>query len=352
MGLPQRVSLGVLMRAFPPALVDQLLDTAGRRERRQRLLPARLMVYFTLGMWIFTSYSYEEVLDELVRSVPGLTHTTSGETASAAAIGRARQRLGVEPLRLLFEQGASTVAGAAATGTWHVLRWENSTIEVPETPANRLEFGTPHDDGSATARAPRAHLSLLTGAHTGQVVAAAIGSEAEPALPLRTPGRAGAGMLLLMDGRPFSAAAWTATNGVCADRLWPLSPGVVLPEGPVLPDGSRLTTLVDADAAAEYTVRVIGDGDGDARPGFTPLVTSVLDHRAAPAGELVAVYDWRGPGASAFDGISTYQSGDRLVLRSKSPDLVRQELYAMLCVHHAIGDLIGHTMLRQGPMTA
>src|SRR5438445_1557511 len=111
--LPQRVVLGLLIRAFPPTHVDRILDTLGRREQRQRLLPARLMVYFTLGMWIFGSLSYEEVLAEILRGVPGLTHPAAhppdGTTATAAAIGRARRRLGVEPLRLLFED----VAGPA-----------------------------------------------------------------------------------------------------------------------------------------------------------------------------------------------------------------------------------------------
>jgi hypothetical protein len=104
-GLPQRVALGVLLRSFPPAHIDRVLDAAERREQRQRLLPARLMVYFTLGMWIFKTLSYEQILAEMLCNAPVLAVPSAvDEQASAAAIGRARRRLGVEPLRLLFEQ--------------------------------------------------------------------------------------------------------------------------------------------------------------------------------------------------------------------------------------------------------
>src|SRR6266699_1685993 len=124
-GLPQRVVMGLLIRSFPPGHVDQIVDVLGRREQRQRLLPARLMVYFTLGLWIFGELSYEEVLAEIVRGIPGLTHPQGTETASAAAIGRARRRLGVEPLRLLFERAAAPAAPAPdplLPGGWRPLR--------------------------------------------------------------------------------------------------------------------------------------------------------------------------------------------------------------------------------------
>jgi hypothetical protein len=97
---------------------------------------------------------------------------------------------------------------------------------------------------------------------------------------------------------------------------------------------------VGADGAADHTVRVV-------ESATTRLVTSILDHRAASADELLTVHAQRWRSGWGLDGFTSYQSGDRLVLRSKSPDLVRQELYAMLCVHHAIGELVGYTMLGQ-----
>src|ERR1035437_1899398 len=51
--LPDRVSVGVLAKAFPPELVDAVVEATGTREVRRRLLPARLVVYFVLGLWLF-----------------------------------------------------------------------------------------------------------------------------------------------------------------------------------------------------------------------------------------------------------------------------------------------------------
>jgi Insertion element 4 transposase N-terminal len=51
--LPDRISVGVLTRAFPPELVDEVIEVTGMREQRCRLLSARLMVYFVLALWLF-----------------------------------------------------------------------------------------------------------------------------------------------------------------------------------------------------------------------------------------------------------------------------------------------------------
>ena len=113
-----------------------------------------------------------------------------------------------------------------------------------------------------------------------------------------------------------------------------------------MPDGSGLSRLPGTAGTARI-VRVIERGSGTGR-----LVTSILDHRKAPAERLTAVYDRHRARGNGFRGITAYQGGDRIVLRSKSPDLVRQELYAMLCVHHAIGELVDYTLLegRQPPV--
>jgi Insertion element 4 transposase N-terminal len=331
----------------------------GRREQRQRLLPARLMVYFTLGMWIFGSLSYEEVLAEVLCDVPGLTQpsATQSATATAAAIGRARQRLGVEPFRLLFEQ--VTGPGIAApsdppprplSGGWRLLRLSSIAVEVPDTPANRVEFGRPARD-PARPGAPRVQLSVLTDDCTHRIAAAAVGTEVDPGSDRRMAAAMSSDALVIVDGRPFSTALWTAVRELGADQLWCVGDEIELPGRTRLPDGSRLSPLTDAAGAVGRTVRVVDRAPADSAragrarpPSPGRLVTSILDYRAASAGELAALYDRHRTSGYEFDWIEDYQNGDRLVLRSKSPDLVRQELYAMLCVHHAIGELVGKTM--------
>jgi len=329
--LPQRVALGVLLRSFPPVRVDQVLDAAGRREQRQRLLPARLMVYFTLGMWIFKSLPYEQILAEILRDAPGIAPPVrTEEPASAAAIGRARRRLGVEPLRLLFEQAAGPSKAEGESGRRPV-RLCRVEVGVPATPANRLGFG-----GAARAAPLCAQLSLLIEDGTRRIVAAEVGESSEPPLERLLDASPPAGTLLVMDERPISARLWAAAERLGVEQLWPLDEQPQPSHATRLPDGSLLAKL-SADDGSEVVARVVS------RAGARParLATSILDHRAAPAAELLAEHDARTAGGSGFDGVATYGSGGRLELRSKDPEMVRQELYAMLCVQHAIGDLLG-----------
>lgn len=324
-GLSQRVALGVLLRSFPPALVDAVLDEADRREQRQRLLPARLMVYFTLGMWIFKTLSYEQILAELLGTVPGLAVANGAEEpATAAAIGRARRRLGVEPLRLLFEQ-ASGAASDPAPERYRGLRpvWlRRLEVSVPASPANLAGFGL----GARTS------MTLLIEHCTGRVLAADIADATSS--PVRVLDRIPLDdSLLIVDERPLCARLWTAVERLGAEQLWPLAEASAA-SATRLPDGSALGK-VTADDGSELVARVFArpGGEGPAR-----LATSILDHRLAPATELAELYAAR-TGADV-DAVGVYRDGDFLEPRSKDPEMVRQELYAMLCVHHAIGDLI------------
>ena len=326
-GLSQRVALGVLLRSFPPARVDAVLDAADRREQRQRLLPARLMVYFTLGMWIFKTLSYEQILAEILCNAPGLAVAGAVDEASAAAIGRARRRLGVEPLRLLFEQAAASGFSGTPEEGYRGLRpvWlRRFEVSAPASPANLAAFGP----------AARTSLSLAVQHRFGRVLAADI-AEAADAPEQVLSGLELEDSILIIDERPLNAPLWTAVERLGAEQLWPI-PDERQPSSVTrLPDGSALGK-VTAEDGSELVARVFS------RPGHdrpVRLATSILDHRLAPAAELAALYDARRP-AAGFDAIGVYREGDVLEPRSKDPEMVKQELYAMLCVHHAIGDLL------------
>jgi hypothetical protein len=115
--LSDHISIGVLTRVFPPELVDEVVAQARRRERRARLLPARVVVYYVLAMALFADSSYEEVMRQLVEGLAWVSGwQRSWEVPSKVAISLARERLGSEPLELLFGAVASPVAGDATRG--------------------------------------------------------------------------------------------------------------------------------------------------------------------------------------------------------------------------------------------
>src|SRR3954464_7213748 len=93
--LSDRGALGVLTRVFPPDLVDEVVAECGRAEQRQRLLPARVVVYFVLAMCLFSGQGYEEVGRLLTQGLERERRWAKGwRVPTSGAIGRARLRLG------------------------------------------------------------------------------------------------------------------------------------------------------------------------------------------------------------------------------------------------------------------
>ena len=114
--LSDHVALGVLTRTFPPKLVDEVLTETGRRHQRMRRLPARLVVYYVLAMTLFSEAGYEEVMRNLVEGLSWVSGwKEKWEVPTKSAIFYARARLGVEPLRRIFERACVPLATPAKT---------------------------------------------------------------------------------------------------------------------------------------------------------------------------------------------------------------------------------------------
>jgi len=350
--LSDRVALGVLTATFPRQLVDDVVDATGRREKRTRLLPAHLTVYYVLAMTLFSSSGYEEVMRSLTE---GLTWTSDGEDAyerpSQVAITKARARLGPEPLALLFDRACVPLATAATKGAfyrqWRLVSLDGTTVDAADTPANAEVLGragTGRGDGSAF---PQLRIVALGECGTHAVIAAVMDSYAivEQTLAKRLVPALQLGMLCLAD-RGFTAhPLLSAAAKTGADLLWRAKGNAVLPVLQRYDDGSFRSELVashDKHARADVrAVRVIEYAiDDPGRPGATDtkyrLITTILDPTAAPAPELAALYAERWEIESIFDELKTHQRGPRVVLRSRTPEGVYQEAWGYLCVHYAL----------------
>jgi hypothetical protein len=204
---------------------------------------------------------------------------------------------------------------------------------MPATPANTSGFPgltAAQPTGPPTARPARARIRLLIDCGTRRTLSAEVVGPDEGE---RLPDGLRPGDLLVTDEQPVSARLWNAAEQHGAQVLWPLPQSAPISCATRLPDGSALAKL-PAEDGPELVARIV--------PGAGPrrLATSLVDHRAVPAGELAAFYETPEVAGSGFDGAGAYAHGDRLELRSKDPEMVRQELYAMLCVHLAIGELV------------
>lgn len=352
--LSDHVALGVLTRTFPPALVDAVLAETGRAEQRSRLLPARLMVYYVMGLALFSDSSYEEVMRNLVEGLSWESGwARSWSVPSKSAIFQARARLGVEPLQVLFDRGCVPLATPATPGgfyrDWRLVAIDGTTLDVADTPANHEAFGRPGASRGSSAF-PQVRLVGLAECGTHAVTGVAIGpyADSEQVLTRGLLGHLGPGMLCLADRGFAGFPLFEAAQATGADLLWRAKSNAVLPVLQRFDDGSFLSEIVATPdkrtRANVLTVRVIEYTiDDPGRPGTAEryrLLTTILDPAAAPADELAALYAERWEFETALDELKTHQRGARVVLRSKTPDGVRQEVYGYLCTHYAIRALM------------
>jgi hypothetical protein len=360
--LTDHVSIGVLTRVFPPELVDGVVAEAGRREQRQRLLPARVVVYYVLALALFADCSYEEVMRQLVE---GLAWDSgwerSWEVPSKMAISKARGRLGKEVLELLFRAACVPVATTSTRGAFYrglrLVSVDGTCLDVADTPANEQEFGRPGSSRREGGGAfPQLRVVALAESGTHAIFDAALGpyTTSERVLADRLWGSLGDGMLCLADRGFYGFERFKTVASTGCELLWRVNSTVALPRERTLADGSYLTHI-GADHHGRrrgdaLQVRVIDYQLDD--PALTDkderyrLITTIVDPDTGPASELAGLYPQRWELESALDELKTHQRGPKVVLRSKSPDGVYQEAYGHLCTHYAIRRLMHDAALQ------
>ena len=350
--LSDLVSVGVLTRTFPPVLVDEVIAGCGRTEQRSRSLPAREMAYFSIGMALHAEGSYEDVLGLLTDGLAWSTQDEPVVLPSKSAIFQARARLGAEPLEALFRRVARPLAGPDAPGCWlagrRLVSIDGTCLDVADTVDNTEFFGRPGVTKGEQAAFPQARLVGLVECGTHALFDAEIGtySTGEIGLARRLVGRLEPGQLCLADRGFYGFALWRQAQQTGADLLWRMRSSQRLDPDEILADGSYLSKVFEVHnfkrRGEGLVVRVIDYtiDDGRDNDNVYQLITTILDPGEATATELAVAYSQRWEIESAFDELKTHQRGARTVLRSKSPDLVLQEIWGHLCCHYAIRTLM------------
>ncbi len=359
--LSDLVSVGVLTRVFPPDVVDEVIAAAGRTEQRNRLLPARVVAYFAVGMALYSDGSYEDVLAQLTDGLSWSSQWAETYTPpSKSAIFQARARLGAEPVEALFGRVARPLAGPATPGSWlagrRLVAIDGTCLDVADTAENAAAFGRPGVNKGEQAAFPQARLLALAECGTHAMFDAVIGAYTTPELTL-----AGAlierlepGMLVIADRLFYGFPLWRKAQATGADLLWRAKTNIKPRHLDTLADGSWVAEVRPGGNAGRHTeplrVRIIDYTIDDGRDHPEPyrLLTTILDPADASAGELAAAYAQRWEIELALDELKTHQRGPRTVLRSKSPDLVRQEIWGHLCCHYAIRALMADTAEHAG----
>lgn len=355
------VSLGVIAKTVPLETVRAVLAATGTTSRRQRDLPAHVVVYYVIALALYMQSSTREVLRCLLEGVQWLLGPRATvKVAGKSGISQARTRVGWEPLRDLHDTVVRPLAVPATKGawyrTWHLVSLDGSTLDVADEAGNARAFGRPAASRGASAFPQLRFVALVeTGTHVLFGTQWGRYDTGETTLALAALRGLRAGMLCLADRLFYGYDMWTGACATGADLLWRVKQNLRLPCEQRLPDGSYLSRIYPTPKDQRYrrrgvVVRVI-EYQLAGVPGAEPLyrlLTTVVDPDRAPAVELAALYHERWEIETAFDELKTHLRGARLVLRSKTPDLVKQEFYGLLLAHFAIRGLMHEAALHAG----
>ena len=342
------ISLGVIASAIPASTVRTVLARTGRSGRRQRALPAQVVVYYVIALALYMHSSYREVLRCLLEGLKWLGGPVAAvAVATDSAISQARTRLGAEPLQELHDELVGPVAAGSTRGAWYrdwrLVSLDGSTLDVADRRENEERFGRPRGARGGGAY-PKLRLVSLVEAGTHVLFGSRMGPyrTSENALAREVLPRLEPGMLCLADRGFFGQALWERARSTGAELLWRVKAKRVLPCRQRLPDGSYLSRVGACELrVVEYRL----EGVEDSEPLYR-LVTTVLDAERAPARELAALYHERWEIETALDELKTHLRGARIVLRSKKPDLVEQEFYGLLLAHFAVRSLMHEAALQ------
>lgn len=313
-------------------MVDEVLADTGAVQARVRDLPSRVVVYLLLAAGLFAECGYRQVWARLTSGLDGLAVAVP----TSSALAQARRRVGTKPLAALFALLAGPAAGAERWRGLLVCAIDGTTMSVPDSPANLAVYGrqTGSHGGSGY---PLLRLVAVVACGSRTLINAVFGpiGVGEIRYAPRLFACLRPGMLLLAD-RNFAVkdlAEQIHARG--ADLLIRCKANRNLPAIRRCPDGSWLTRL------GTVTVRVIdaeitvSTGGKPHRTGRYRLITTLTDHRAFPALDLVALYHHRWEIETAFLELKSTTLGGR-VLRAHTPTGIDQEVYALLTAYQTL----------------
>ena len=325
--------VGELTSFVPFELVDAVLEETGCVERRLRVLPSRVGVYFLLAMCLFPEIGYRLVWDKLTGGLAGVPVVRP----TAKALRDLRRRVGVGPVKAVFEVLAGPLAQprtpGVSFGRYRTVSFDGCTSQkAPDTERNRAWLGKRACDSY-----PMLELMTLVETGTRALLGAVFGPTAvgETAYATGLLHLLGRDMLVLWDKGFDSNEFIAAVNGTGARILGRMAGKRRPPVLARLSDGSYLSR------AGALPVRIIEASitvacqDGTVYRGDYRLVTTLTDHRRYPAGDLIALYHDRWEHESAYLALR-HTMMDGRVLRSGDRVGVEQELWALLTVYQLL----------------
>ena len=347
-----RFAVESLAKELRQEWVEEALSQAGRESVRVRLLPATLTMWLVILMGLFRRTSYVNLLEKLHGTWWTRERWSPDRPPCSRAVTKARDRIGVEPVEMLFKRSAAewlTQTDGLVVRGLRVQAIDGTTMKTPDTPKNSRRFGRP---GSSRGRAAYPQLRIVALADVGtRIIKAARWSryrKAEVDLAREIVSEITPGTLTLLDSGLFAYDLLWSIHARAASFLARLGgqarPKVLRELGP----GDAVVEVTarsyhrkrQPDMPRRWTLRMITcrpeGADEDIR-----LITDLMPESGFTHGELADLYHDRWEEETIFGEIKTRLCGCAtvnrpVVFRSKTPDRVVQELWGMLVAYNAV----------------
>ena len=347
------LTVGFLAMQCPVDTVRHALQKNGAQSKRRRGLPHEVLVYFVMMMVLYGNVAYEDVMRLVVEGLRTLLGDTALERSvvTKGAISQARSSVGEAPLRQLYEEqvrphGPKGMPGVMFYGR-RVMAIDGSTLTMPDEKANADFYGR-LSGGYGDAAFPVIRFVGMTECGTHTICFAKHGpfKEGELTLAQSVMDQADESMIVTADRGFCGYEFWQRGMRTGAKLLFRVKKSQSLARLQTLPDGSYLSEIRSnknlMQKVQKTLVRVIEytlDGIPDAESSYR-LITNWMGEDAPPAVDLAALYHRRWTIEESFDELKTHLADRKVILRSKRPELVKQEFYALLLAHAAIRKLM------------
>jgi hypothetical protein len=362
---------GLLAELLSGRELARALSEAGHTDGRRRALAGEASLAVVLGLALYGGEGYDSVLAKTMPHLPG---GSLSRVPSGSALSQARMRLGPGPVEALFVLHNATRAPSCGPGSvWRgmvMTGFDGTCVELARDAKLIEAFGTP-----TGALRPQARLVTLAALGSRRILAAAIGAytASEQELVDELADALEPGTLNLADRNFLSMRRFLAFSATGAHLLWRVKNGAgSLPARITsrLPDGSYLVRLRESAGMLTTRRRETGERGAPRLPDTTArmiefdvhvtsyrgtkhtsrvrLLTTLLDWQAFPATALAALYAERWQVEITYLRLKSTLRGDRAVLRGHSPDLVRQELWALMTVYNILTGLAADAAALEG----
>jgi len=340
-----KVTFGQFANVFHMSAIKKALADENKESKRQRDLPNHVVVYFVMMLALFRDVCHTEVLRCVMEGLQWLFGPQALNVTGKSGISQARSRVGWEPLRRLFHMVAVPLAKPNSRGAFYrghrIVAIDGTLFNVADTPENDQAFERPTGHGRPSPN-PQVKLVSLVECGTHAFLRAEVGSyrESEHALSRQILPHLKSDMVCLADRCFMGFALFKMAQESGAKLLWRARKDIKMDVEQKLADHSYLSTIyehTDRNRQQGLTVRVVEYRViGAQNSESIKLVTNWLDYKEAPANELAHLYHERWEFENTMDELKTHLNANAIALRSRTPDLVKQELYGLVMGHYAI----------------